>query len=568
MAIPHVFSAVKPNDFTVQPLVVHKSYRVARQGGFYSGSMPLTSSGYRHLEALHFGEPLKLGTAKTYPTNSFDGSNKHIVWHSVNQLYYKFPYDTFSTLEHGNANYTRKRLYESASVLSIPQHDFGEGVKVGSVELTSSLYNFQDDGNGNLVLKTTGSLTFAKQYNLLAHWDFNEVHRLPATTRDEYGRYTHKEGEFIYKSNTNNWNLNRSFIKETLFVPRSTYTNPKIYPGYCSWFQNSYILTDHKEEFNFGKTDDFTISFDFYYISGDYTGVVMNKRAVVKREELGQSTKLNQNGTSVEGLYYSSSYVDQLTTVYPFNIEFKDLGLVFSRSDGINTLDLSVDLFNGGFESYPPEGWQNYAVTKSGSLYSAYINGNLIASQSNSRLGHCQNRHALMFQKLNQALEQPSPAILANVRFYDTALNHNEVRFLRQYDNDDVSQNKIVGNVFYKQGFVILTSENNKYNTDLQNNDFTLRFDSTNTIYQYECLARIKKGDYNLTLNPSALQNPNSDLLKHEMTGSLSEGALYPYFTEIGLCNQFGELLVIGKTSQPVQIRDDVDLNVICRWYI
>lgn len=566
MAIPHVFSAVRANDFTVQPLVVHKNYTI-RRSDLYSGSMPVTSSGYGHLEALYFGEHLKLGTAKTYPTNSFNGGNKHVIWHSVNALYYKYPYDSFATLEHSNANYSRKRLYESASVFSIPQHDFGEGLKAGSVELTSSLYNFQDDGNGNLILKTTGSLNFAKQYNLLAHWDFNEIHRSTNATQDQYGRYTHKEGTFIYKSNTNNWNLNRSFIKETLFVPRSIYTNPKIYPGYCSWFQNSYILTDHKDEFNFGKNDDFTISFDFYYISGDYTGVVMNKRGVLNRQEYVQGNKLNQNGTNIEGRFLSSSYVDELTNVYPFNIEFKDFGLVFSRSDGTNTLDLSVDLLNGGFESYPPEGWHNYAITKSGSLYSAYINGNLIASQSNSRLGHCQNQHALVFQKLNQALEQPSPAILANIRFYDAALNNNEVKFLKQYDGDDVSQNKIVGNVFYKQGFVVLTSENNKYNTDVQTNDFTLKFKSTNTIYQYECLTRIKKGEFNLTLNPTALQNPTSDLLKHEMTGSLSNGALYPYFTEIGLYNQFGELLAIGKTSQPIQMRDDVDLNVICRWY-
>jgi hypothetical protein len=80
-------------------------------------------------------------------------------------------------------------------------------------------------------------------------------------------------------------------------------------------------------------------------------------------------------------------------------------------------------------------------------------------------------------------------------------------------------------------------------------------------------LARIKKGDFNLTLNPSALQNPNSDLLKSEMTGSLQDGALFPYFTEIGLYNRYGELLVVGKTSQPIQIRDDVDMNIITRWY-
>ena len=60
----------------------------------------------------------------------------------------------------------------------------------------------------------------------------------------------------------------------------------------------------------------------------------------------------------------------------------------------------------------------------------------------------------------------------------------------------------------------------------------------------------------------TALQSPKSDLLINEMTGSL----LTPYFTTIGMYNDKGQLLVIGKMGQAIQVRSDVDVNVAVRF--
>ena len=73
---------------------------------------------------------------------------------------------------------------------------------------------------------------------------------------------------------------------------------------------------------------------------------------------------------------------------------------------------------------------------------------------------------------------------------------------------------------------------------------------------------RIKKGSFNLSYNPTARQSFKSDLLIDEMTGSL----LLPYMTTIGLYNDEGDCVAVAKMGQPVQMRDDVDINILVRW--
>jgi len=43
-------------------------------------------------------------------------------------------------------------------------------------------------------------------------------------------------------------------------------------------------------------------------------------------------------------------------------------------------------------------------------------------------------------------------------------------------------------------------------------------------------------------------------------------GTALPYITTIGLYNDDAQLLAIGKPSQAIQKRDDVDMNFIVRW--
>ncbi len=56
----------------------------------------------------------------------------------------------------------------------------------------------------------------------------------------------------------------------------------------------------------------------------------------------------------------------------------------------------------------------------------------------------------------------------------------------------------------------------------------------------------------------------NSSILKGFVTGS----DFKPYFTTIGLYNDAGELLAIGKMGSATQVRNDVDITVKVRFDI
>ena len=126
------------------------------------------------------------------------------------------------------------------------------------------------------------------------------------------------------------------------------------------------------------------------------------------------------------------------------------------------------------------------------------------------------------------------------------------------YNTRYLYNTSVVGNVFYRRGNIVISSLDPTYNNVISGSNWTLSYKGTHTIYEYSILTRIKKGDFNLTMNKTALKSPKSDLLINEMTGSLMK----PYATTIGYYNDKGELLVVAKLAQPLQMRDDVDINI------
>jgi len=43
-------------------------------------------------------------------------------------------------------------------------------------------------------------------------------------------------------------------------------------------------------------------------------------------------------------------------------------------------------------------------------------------------------------------------------------------------------------------------------------------------------------------------------------------GSAKPYITTIGLFNDVGQMLAVGKLAEPLENRDDIDMNIIVRW--
>jgi hypothetical protein len=80
------------------------------------------------------------------------------------------------------------------------------------------------------------------------------------------------------------------------------------------------------------------------------------------------------------------------------------------------------------------------------------------------------------------------------------------------YDYAEYNKNPYIGNVFYKNGYVVMTNTSSNFYdifTMSGSRGFDMKYQGTHTIYEHEYLVSIKPGEFNYTTNPSALiSNP------------------------------------------------------------
>ena len=165
----------------------------------------------------------------------------------------------------------------------------------------------------------------------------------------------------------------------------------------------------------------------------------------------------------------------------------------------------------------------------------------------------------------------------------------------------------VLGNVFYKQGIIVMTSTGSRYLnafTGEGTDGFRLEYRATRTLYQYETLVISPAGQHNQTKNTSATfersgstiigdfepslrvpekifgvfgDNPSggpqsSGSFKRSYPGTqhyenfVTHSEFLPYITTIGLYNDAGECLVIGKLSKPIKNNDKLAMSFVVRF--
>ena len=95
-------------------------------------------------------------------------------------------------------------------------------------------------------------------------------------------------------------------------------------------------------------------------------------------------------------------------------------------------------------------------------------------------------------------------------------------------------------------------------------NDFNLKFQGTHLIYENEYQCTVDEHEYNFTLNPSARKNRNTN--SQDLATFATGSTFKPYVTTIGLYNEEGELLVVGKLGQATRMSDETDTTFVIRW--
>jgi hypothetical protein len=554
MYTPSGFEKVRREDYAITPFTANKRYSIP--------SSQALELGYTVRTANYFNKKFPVSSSKASyrnaPTSS-DGTINYLNWFSLDYLYYRYPYDRGRTLEGFRQTKIEKQLFLTASLISAPYNDMGQGFKEGTIFLTSSNLDLRDDSYGNLYDNTISSATFADSTYLDAYWSFDDLYH---TTN---------------KGFTDTLYLNKAAISNTTdSIQESTYYKVRTEPGVqvnatgsgtgIGFYLDSYVATPHNDQLVYETGEDFTISFWVRVPPSQSNfdsdqNYIISKRSLRNIDRFGEFQTQTDNGIEVRRVYQRTEEEPETIDYYPYEFSVYNSSslyngeIKFSRSDGVQILTLSSSVaINDGT-------YHHISTVKSGSLISLYVDGVLQSSGQDVKQQPI-NTHTLMFGALDKSGTSQFSGSLDEVRFYSKGSSQAQISgSLADNIHGRLYQTNKVGNVFYRRGEVVLTSRIPKYHRYFNTDNWSLRYRNKYTIYEYETIVRVKAGTFNRSMNPSSKKSRKSDEYLNEFSGSLN-----PYITSIGLYNSNYELVAVGKLGRPLKTREDVDVNFIVRW--
>jgi hypothetical protein len=197
-------------------------------------------------------------------------------------------------------------------------------------------------------------------------------------------------------------------------------------------------------------------------------------------------------------------------------------------------------------------------------------------------------------------------------KLYGDYIQPNSIKLIIPYEEDSIFYSLLVsddgegnlviegtdvnvGNVIYPQGMIIYTNFASYFNegygisfygtgeygggvgvlpsaSDVINNNITLSFSSSYTIYETQYKCTLRESEFNATLNPSAqasgsLLTINSSSFYQRGDGTLANnvtGSYFsPYVTTVGLYDEAQNLLAVGKLAQPLPTSATTDTTIL-----
>jgi hypothetical protein len=552
MAHSLVFKNIPSNEINKTPFSVFKNWTVSHTD--YSSSF-----GVQIRKAIldKDWETYNYAAGFTTPKPNPDGTDQKSLWYNVNGMYYK---EDKSNLDIEYSPYMMRNLHATASYIQIPQQIFGEGIKLGSVNITNGTTNLIDDKLGHLIDTALDTGSMVPSEWLIAYWGFNDKFKYKSTSNQESGTIN----DITL--------LNQLAYKNIKFVPGLTTTGlqtvntglkAQLNGNGCMWINNA-------ENFNFKVNEDFALSLwvdlpaSQSNASGSYNWLV-SKEGDVEETFYNKKTK--------EATTY---YVDYQQCKYPYSIKVYNQNSInngkieVSRCDVTNTPTItSVTQINDAQQHH-------ICFNKTGSRLELWIDGTLEGFTTDTTNENTHNNAILTLASNGYDNGTGLSGSLDEVRFYSRGISPTEISSLSNMDyvTGSAYNTAIVGNVFYPQGTMVISDPRPKYQNVLLGNNFDytssisdnflLKFRSTLTLVENEILCRVSAGEFNFTSNPTIRQynDKNSQFAKSFVTGS----EWHPYVTTIGLYDEYGRLLVVGKTANAIPIKDNVETTFIVRY--
>ena len=477
-----------------------------------------------------------------------------IVWNSINSTFFKR---------------TNRKLYDTASIISIPQNKFGDGIKPGSFyatcssALTSQSYMSDvkiDDEYGVIIDPDVGSSTLPSQGDTIVKLSFDKL----------------KVGDYYVLNNDDSTYENS--IKTTNILVSS---GPVVTGGLGqsvgrsveSDVSSSFVLR-HKQTFDsLNHHDDWSVSM---YVkmpeSQSYTNNPTNP--IISKRWVHYDALANKNVISHHHTYpFDLAIYNDLTT----DMNGK---LYFGVSDGKWNSSISQE---GSFITSSTEindnQWHSIIINKTGSDYQLYVDGTLEDTLDGSYIGSTNNEKDITIFCDHVTYTDDYTGTTGSfdeVNVFRTSLNSENISSLTNNDwySGSFTQTNEIGYIFYKHGVVVVSDPRPKYknfflgdgNWDYTNKPFEFNYRATKRVEEVSILCEIGKDEFNTSSNPSLrlTSNESDPRLQPFVTGS----DFRPYVTQVGLYNDSGDLLAIAKLGSPLKKRQDVDVTINVRFDI
>jgi len=555
MAHSLTFKHIPSDDVNLTPFHVFKNWAVV--SGDISGSV------FTHRTRIRRAVLDEDWKVYDYPHGfmtalpNLDGSDPKTLWYNINGMYYK---ETKNHLDIEYSPYMIRRLHSTASYVQIPQQVFGEGIKLGSVQIVNGSVTLKDDTFGNLYDTALNTASMADVSQLISYWGFNDKFKYQSTSLKESGS--------IKDLNQRN-NLQ---FRNLRFLPgiKTTGAQTKASGLKANFNGNGYAWVEQADDYNFKRDEDFAISL-WTELPTSQSNVTYNTNWLISKQ--GQTIK-KRNKKGVNTL------IDVLTNYttgkYPYAIEIYNQNTSFNGLVRVSRNDINRTPTITSTTRINDNAQHHILFNKTGSTLELYIDGVLEGSTTDTTYENTHNDAILTIGGNGINNNTGIVGSLDEIRFYNAGLSATNARSLSDMDyvTGSAYNTAIVGNVFYPQGTMVISDPRPKYQNILLGNNFnysssvddnfTIDFRSTLTMYENEVLCRVEAGEFNFTSNPTIRKY--NDLNSSEVLDFATSSAWYPYVTTIGLYDEYGRLLAIGKTANPIPVRDDVDTTFIVRY--
>lgn len=525
-----VFKKLHSSDITITPVQAHKHW-------YDTLTLPTvaTSSVYGYFTYQPFEWNIS-------GLNNYSGSSDSVLNHtfqvSLDNLFYRSYYSNTGAALDVDYDYLFRQerlLYRKGYAIFLPSGLVGESVLKKNVVLFltngGTTRTFVDDQYGN-ILEQGASTDFVDYHNVLLYIPYNDCYKTNPSHQLMGSRQLNYQVNVISSSfDSYGENMHFNGISSNILVGKG----------------------NNLKEFNcINRNFGITFGINAANASSQQTNDENINIIITKN---GFKEQINNTICTIE---------ESVQNKYPFRIGIYNAGTNIGK--------LFVDRTSDHYQSSTPilmtsariddNNQHNITFIEYDGIMKLYLDGTLQQQEYDPTYRKTEPANDCLISIGCEGNDHYFSGSLNNIMFIKGDIEPDNITNIANSNNKN---NKYVGNIFYKHGIIAIT---NPAYFDLiqEGTEMALFYRGTLTIRECEVNCNISDGDFNKTLNPSALErNTYSDdyIYKDAITGSCK-----PYITTVGLYDDDNNLLVVGKLTQAIQKPDGMDLSIVMRFDI